>query len=292
MALFSQRKGIRPLHKAIQREAIDDELRNRLWNELTIFIWNRWAPMDKILLHQPEGGRRVEHLVQLIWLYYFKEPIDTIPDFKSGHPKSAYQILREYFLEEQWWKVYDFVEFVLKNSGDDWSRYLRQAINEALESENAAYRVVENEIVEITDQNEIEAIESAIKGSVSPSSAHFQRALELLSDRRQPDYRNSIKESISAVEAICKILSGKSEASLGDGLKELKSKMPLHPALEKALFKLYGYTSDADGIRHALTAEAESPSYSDAKFMLVVCAGFANYLMTKAAECGLKIKQS
>ncbi|MBF0526908.1 MAG: hypothetical protein HQK56_17625 [Deltaproteobacteria bacterium] len=56
MALFSQRKGIRPLHKAIQREAIDDELRNRLWNELTIFIWNRWAPMDKILLHQPEGG--------------------------------------------------------------------------------------------------------------------------------------------------------------------------------------------------------------------------------------------
>ncbi|MBF0509379.1 MAG: hypothetical protein HQK57_10700, partial [Deltaproteobacteria bacterium] len=90
-------------------------------------------------------------------------------------------------------KVYDFVEFVLKNSGDDWSRYLRQAINEALESENAAYRVVENEIVEITDQNEIAAIESAIEEGPTSSSTHFQSALKLLSDRRQPDYRNSTR---------------------------------------------------------------------------------------------------
>ena len=31
MALFSQRAGIRPLNKVIQRESIDDELRNALW---------------------------------------------------------------------------------------------------------------------------------------------------------------------------------------------------------------------------------------------------------------------
>jgi hypothetical protein len=31
MALFSQRAGIRPLNKLIQRESIDDDLRNALW---------------------------------------------------------------------------------------------------------------------------------------------------------------------------------------------------------------------------------------------------------------------
>ncbi|MBF0475462.1 MAG: hypothetical protein HQK59_06440 [Deltaproteobacteria bacterium] len=289
MALFSQRKGIKPLHKAIQREAIDDELRNRLWNALTLSIWDKWERKNNFS-GQTWDGQRVERLVQLIWLDHFKEPIDTLPDFRLGRPKSAYQILRDYFFEAQWNEIYDFVEFLLQNS--DLSLFLELYINKVLEAENAAYRVVENEIVEITDQNEIKAIESAIEEGPTSSSTHFQSALKHLSDRRQPDYRNSIKESISAVEAICKILSGNNKATLGDGLKELKSKMPLHPAFTQALGNLYGYTCGPDGIRHGLTAEAESPAYSDAKFMLVVCAGFANYLMTKAAECGLKIKQS
>lgn len=44
----------------------------------------------------------------------------------------------------------------------------------------------------------------------------------------------------------------------------------MHPALEQAILKLYGYTSDAGGIRHALTEESTVPSYGDAKFMLVL----------------------
>jgi hypothetical protein len=35
MALFSQRMGIRPMQKAIQRESMDEELRNSLWNDIT-----------------------------------------------------------------------------------------------------------------------------------------------------------------------------------------------------------------------------------------------------------------
>jgi len=35
MTLFSQRQGYTPIEKALQRESIDDELRNQLWNNLT-----------------------------------------------------------------------------------------------------------------------------------------------------------------------------------------------------------------------------------------------------------------
>ncbi len=40
--------------------------------------------------------------------------------------------------------------------------------------------------------------------------------------------------------------------------------------------KLYGYSSDEDGIRHAILEEKEI-GFDEAKFMLVACSGFVNY---------------
>ena len=90
-----------------------------------------------------------------------------------------------------------------------------------------------------------------------------------LSNRKQPDYRNSIKESISAVESISKVISGDPKAELGKALKIIKTKIGLHTALEQGFLKIYGYTSDADGIRHALM-EQSSCDFEDAKYMLVL----------------------
>ena len=53
--------------------------------------------------------------------------------------------------------------------------------------------------------------------------------------------------------------------------------------MKASLSSLYGYTSDADGIRHAMLDEP-SLSFTDAKFMLVVCTAFVNYLTGKLAE--------
>ncbi|SFH74784.1 hypothetical protein SAMN04515618_102314 [Collimonas sp. OK307] len=288
MSLFSQRKGIRPIQKSIQREAIDDELRNRLWSALKLIIWDNYSQAD-VFGHMHEGSRRVLHLVQEIWLHYYKAPVDAIPDFRSDYPKSAYTVIREKFFAAKWWQVYDFIEFIAKVADESWSEELVQVCNSFLEAENAAYRFVGNEIVEITNEQEIAAIESALDKSTKSVRQHFERALELLSDRKQPDYRNSIKESISAVESLCQTIAGNPKGTLGDCLKLLKSKAPIHPALEGAFAKLYGYTSDGGGIRHALTDASEQPSFSDAKFMLVACCGFNSFLLGKAAENGIKI---
>ncbi|VAX31463.1 hypothetical protein MNBD_NITROSPINAE05-986, partial [hydrothermal vent metagenome] len=43
---------------------------------------------------------------------------------------------------------------------------------------------------------------------------------------------------------------------------------------------LYGYTSDEGGIRHALM-ESENVDFNDAKFMLVVCSAFINFVLGK-----------
>ena len=101
-----------------------------------------------------------------------------------------------------------------------------------------------------------------------------------------PDYRNSIKESISAVEAACRVLAGKPKAQLTDLLRKVKDTVGLHPALEKAFVSMYGYTSDEQGVRHSLLDESNL-TFEDAKFMLVSCAAFVNYLRAKAARSGL-----
>ena len=288
MVLFSQRKGIRPVQKAIQRGGVDSDLRNKLWSALKLTVWDHWQPPDQYHFVS-DDSRRIESLVKIMWVFYFKQPVDTIPKFEVLHGKSSYDVIREYFFASQWWEMYDFIEFVYKNVPDEWKEKLKTYSNTFLETENAAYRIVNDEIAEISDKNEIEAIETGLSaGGVAPGS-HLQRALELLSDRSKPDYRNSIKESISAVEALCRLMTGNPKAVLSDCIKRLHDRQPIHPAFEQALSKLYAYTSDVGGIRHSLTDENENPSYADAKFMLVSCSAFVNYMVTKATELNLKL---
>lgn len=116
-------------------------------------------------------------------------------------------------------------------------------------------------------------------------TTHLQSALSLLADRRSPDYRNSIKESISAVESLCRTLARDDKTKFSDALKELDNKCYFHPALKQAFLQLYG---DSGGIRHALTNDSEHPLYADARFMLVTCSAFCNFLQTKVTEVTLE----
>lgn len=286
MALFSQRQGIRAVTKLVQRESMDDELRNRLWNALQTQIWVYWR--SGTASQTVRNNERVEFIVRECWLDFFKLPIDQMKGTPPNLNGQDYTFIRNSFFESEWWRVYDFIEFILKTrSISQWKASLSNVLNRYLEDENAAYRIVESEVIEITDTNEINAIEDALRDGPTACREHLLTAMQLISDRQSPDYRNSIKESISAVESVCQYLTGNSKATLGECLKQIKDKKPLHPAFEQALSKLYGYTSDGAGIRHALDGTGVLVSYADAKFMLVSCSAFSNYLLTKAAELGV-----
>jgi len=161
-----------------------------------------------------------------------------------------------------------------------------------LERENSAYRFVDGVITEITSEDEIKSIEEALKktSKLSGIYGHLSKALELLSDRKNPDYRNSIKESISAVEGMCQILANDPNATLGKALSIIDKKQSLHTALKKGFSSLYGYTSAADGIRHAMLEESHL-TFVDAKYMLVTCTAFINYMLGKASELGVSIEK-
>lgn len=267
--LFSQRKGYKLVSKIIQKDDVSEELRNTLWNILDLFVWQ-----TENFLHSQYGETGMDKFSTILWLNYFKKPIDT----RASSSYDNLSTIRKYFFSCQWYEVYDFIEFTLRYLEYD---EITKTVNAILERELSAYRFIDNIFTDITDQQEIEMLENALADRDFPGvSAHLRRALELLSERENPDYRNSIKESISAVESFAKITTGKSKATLGEALNAIESEGKVHPALLDAFTKLYGYTSDKGGIRHAML-EDPNITAADAKFFLMSCTSFINYMKSK-----------
>lgn len=281
--LFSQRVGLKPIKNVIQIDSIDAELRNSLWNALTIFYWDRMKEITNAGVSEHLSNcNDLENLFLKLWNNFFKKTLDSLDNYWPETHKEV----KKYFFDCEWYEIYDFIEF-LANNYDSKERNLRfmDATNTLLQREISGYRFVAGKITQLTSNEEIKEIEQALNENTSVRSVyvHLQTALTLLADRKKPDYRNSIKESISAVEALCKVISEGDKATLGQALKEVEKKCPLHPAFKRAFDNLYGYTSDADGIRHSLLDES-SLGFEDAKFMLVSCSAFINYLRAKLSS--------
>jgi hypothetical protein len=290
--LFSEREGFRQTKTRIQKEYMDADLRNRLWNILILSYWRRMqTDFDRALVF--EGIRHVPSetltLLQALWHDYLKRPLDEMP----GLWKDIIGEIREYYFGSKWYEVYDLIEFVLRRDtyGEDSSSHFVTSCNNILEQELSAYRFVGGVIAPITSREEILEIEQSLQTPLTPVTRHIERSIALFSDKKSPDYRNSIKESISAVEAICRLITKDPNATLGQALGVFDKKLPLHPALKGAFSKLYGYASSAEGIRHALLDEPKL-DFEDAKFMLVSCSAFVNYLTAKSSKAGITLQQS
>ncbi|MHA1280751.1 MAG: AbiJ-NTD4 domain-containing protein [Candidatus Helarchaeota archaeon] len=280
---FSERMGLKPCN-VLQFESMDESLRNTLWNSIYSHVF---IPYLKFTHHQPRDYR--SRLIILIWTDHYKLRFDEIP----GYSLDCFLKIKELFFESQWNEVYDFIEFLLEHSLSELSlRGFSSEINQILESELSGYRIISNKIVRITSNQEIESIESAVEIHTTINH-HLKNSLRLLSNRTKPDYSNSIKESILAVEALARLIVGNKNVTLGSALKEIErtEKVDFHKALSEGYSKLYGWTSDDEGIRHSLMDEP-SLSQEDALYMLVSCSAFINYLFEKTNKAGLDLSKN
>lgn len=268
---FSEEKGFRKARTAVQREEMDKSLRNGLWNVLHTRLFSNVHFTFSI--SQPSG---LDHLVNSLWQSHFELPIDEAPQ----GAESQVATLRDFFFKANWYQIYDLITFIL--SWLDNPPEIVGEINQVLERNLSAYRFVQGKFVEITSEVELATVDDAIQQSDFAGAAqHLARALELLTDRKNPDPRNSIKESISAVESASKEIAGTPKATLEDAIKVLEKRGELHPCLKAGFSKLYAYTSDQGGIRHAMLDEPNLTK-ADAVFFLVTCSAFINYLKSKA----------
>ena len=278
MALFSERYGYKKVSDVIIRERITPEIKNAI---CTCF--------DKLdLLFDIEGYRNPRILLieleKHIWTNFLNQ---RLAYFDATDFNSTDYIEKS---DTEWYSILDLIEFTIqylfetdslnyKNS----AKRLANLLNSEFERLNFAYRVVGREIIEIPSEQEIKAIECAIDNSPRNIQIHLNSALEKYAQRPVGDYRNSIKESISAVEAFCREKTG--ENTLGKALKKLETRgLVIHSSLKSAFEKLYVYTNQEEtGIRHALMDDEANytPTAEEALFMLISCSAFINYLNRK-----------
>ena len=286
--------GLSDTHENLQVDYIDEVLQNELWNIILTSVFDN----REIQLH-------IRHKVCLsIWAQFFHKRIDEVPHDKhvvgftpSGDSAQEKQrkkddidgikkYTKDWFVDEntQWYEKYDLIEFILPFFPNT-----VRSFNNVLERELSAYRIVNHSIVQIASPIERKEIERIFNSNFMSNHVkeHIDRALEKISNKKRVsgkekgDYSDSVKDSILAVEAICCEIVGDEDATLGDALNKIGNHIHINPALQKAFKIIYGYTSNSGGIRHALSSDDHIVSIEDARFMLVACSAFTNYLLAK-----------
>lgn len=289
-SLFSHRHNLVETQPIIMRNAISPEIINAigtcydmLCRRLMYVHNNSFQPH---LVNFLQGDIERE-----LWIHFANR---RLSDFDSG---GRYHLIFNELLtlpNLSWNKILDLAEYVCKwvSVNIENYSYLEELLkefegnlNNEFDRLDYGYRVVNHCIVDITSEEEMAAISEAIEDSKDNVSEHLQRAVMHYSTRPEPDVRNSIKESITAVEAVCRELTG--ETTLGKALKHLEDNgVVIHKMLKEGFTKFYVYTNDPDsGIRHALMDDDGTyvPTKDEAYYMLVACSTFVNYLRRKVA---------
>lgn len=271
MASFSERYGYTKPSDVIIREKITPEIENAI-----LSCFDALQNKEAAIIYKME---------EYIWCEYFHK---RRKDFHTYNNIYGIGYLTSTTIKnsEYWYDILNYIEwslgyFKLKRH-DKLLDNTINCLNYEFEKLNFAYRILENgEIIETTSKVEIEEIEVALNSPQNSIKTHLNKALELYTQRPNGDYRNSIKESISAVEAVSRSITGDKVLNF----QKMEKKGVIIPsALRQAFEKLYGYTNDEKtGIRHALMDEEGSyvPQDGEALFMLVSCSAFINYLNKK-----------
>lgn len=270
---FSERYGYTTVDDTLQIGDMNEVLKTVIGS----YLYKRYQQFDNI--NTPS-----KKFMEYLFMQYLKWHVNQIADratLRLEHFSRIYNNL-------EWYEIYDFIEIFYSYYSNigyfKESQVYTNGINNILKREHSGYRLIDGKITPITDENEISSIKEAIEENLlDTAKAHIQEALQKLSNREHPDYRNSIKESISAVEAICRHITG--ESTLDKALAKLKNKGIIIPDMLKAgMEKMYYFTNGKEGIRHALMEDDVSIKFEEAKYMLVTCSAFVNYMITKLAK--------
>lgn len=271
---FSDRNGLKPENTQMQYNTLDERTRNAIANGINALYHAIFSPFTF------ECNRKKNNLWIQVLSDVYQQQVDYSQSVSYDENK-MFDLINETIYKDDYDSVLTIFEFLLnrfQKFNEFGQIHVKDYVNSLLEQEYVGYRYIDGKIVPITDEQEVGAIEEALSSPFQKSANHLKKALNLLSDRDNPDYSNSIKESISAVEAICSEILGKSE-SLGAALDKLEKKgICIHHSLKAAFDKLFGYTSNAAGIRHAGQLDGKDANFDEAKFMLISCSAFVNYL--------------
>ena len=265
---FEQAEAAAPLPSQMALKTVHPRLRARLWD--AIYTEAR-SEMEAHRLNN-----RLGEVWKKLSRKYAVERLNKLADQLEGTHDEFVEMIKPAFESNNYIRTLGVTEWIARHSIN---KDLAKAVERILREEQCAYRLIDGSIIPIASEEEGAAILAA---AISLNAAGFggatQHLLKAGSLLTASHYADSIRESIHAVESVARTLT--EEASLLNALKALSKKHPMHPALEKGFNSIYGYTSDANGVRHPIVGDDGPLAGEDeAIFMLGACASFVTYLL-------------
>ena len=273
---FRQAEDLDPLPKPLRLKEISQELRAYIFYWMEGIIWSQYdidweqiaSDFHRLHLHRIDGDMDINDLT-----HYLKNLMEDKSD-------------------EAYANILDFLQYILRHPNID--QYISETgnkislpsfINELQDifSEcQAAYFIDSIPPITILPKSSpdegnaiIENMGTLNQQDHTGALQHIRKAGEAINSG---DWAGSVRESIHAVVSVVRKNTGKQ--SLKEALELIP---PLHTALKEGLNKIYGYTSDEQGIRHEFVNLNEANVDEDlALFMYGSCASFAAYLSKKS----------
>lgn len=290
--LFSERMGFEKPSDIVIRESMPREVMNAISSTISM-LSNDLDDADYKLLGDiqtvPYYDLSYYKLKIAFWTEFLNKKYRTLLDNDFQEDELTHYISDNRIA---WYKKLDCIEYIIgymtENFVDDFRKPVIEKfivkLNYHFERLRYGYRIIDGCCTDITSDEEISSILEAVSADDAPAT-HLKKALSHYSHRPDPDYANSIKESITAIEAYCREKTG--ESTFGPALNKLQSKgLAINPQMKSAFEKLYNYTNDkTTGIRHAMldASGTYKPSADEAYFMLIASSAFVNYLKKKTS---------
>ena len=275
---FSEAHGLKPSPRQLELGEISDEARIDFWNAFYVLDRKNRTRFDEI-------DDAWNQILTRTHARYFREPLDEF-----SHRFHDIEVrYKSHFLYQPYDEIFDLLTFLLRLANIPVT--FKADVKFAFESNLLAYVLDATDpatIYAATTPEEGKAIVDAIQElndhGLNGARNHLVQSATFLN---QGNWAKSVHESISAVESIGVQIAPEGN-TLGAALKNLsKHGISVHAALNEGFGNLYGYTSNEQGVRHALLDQGQSNVGQDeAVFMLGACASFASYLWRKHLASG------
>ena len=274
---FSQRYGYEPLPVPMQLEELSDDLRRELWNVTRKLLLSLRGTSSLLTPKFEEGTLFIERVLGKS----LKKPEDEI--------STSYEFAKDNFknliLQGSFNEVLDLVEIMVNERRYD--KEFVKRISASFERSAAAYWLDKSkhpyQFFPRSNKAQGEAAREAIKTirdcGMEGAETHLRDAAAHINAQQ---FADSISDSIHAVESVARRIDPKSN-TLGAALKALEKKGLLtNGQLKTGFEKIYTYTNNEEGIRHAqVFKDSPDVGLDEAMFMFGACASFAAYLVNK-----------
>lgn len=207
-----------------------------------------------------------------------------LSDEFDRRPASQIEQLKRVYTHGNYKQVLGLTQWLMRQEG--LRAEFSDIISNCLERARSAYAVYDGDtIVPISSEAEGAALALALKAASSPGLLGPKRHLKnAATELANGNWADSVRESIHAVEAVAKVIApeAKNDALKG-ALAAVAKKHNVHEAMQRGFANLYGFTSNEQGIRHALLDKGDADVDGiDAQYMLGACASFVSYLLARA----------